>query len=332
MNKIGKFLKDNKGSFYSSLAVKQLLVKFIELMSEEAVVKAEVSDIKALSPEVLDSLEVGDVVQKITDNQKHCYIVSYKGEGSGEGICLTYCAAGYMETVSYDRSGSSWVYNSTDVVESLPENLVTFISTLYSKLRFQGLQLQFTDGSEIVLSQRVGLGDAKTLYQIELNGSGMTVYIEEPEVEPGEEPPSYYYRWKFTPTGIEGPISSGNATSGKVLTADGQGGSSWLPVYVGTHLYKHSISFDISAESQSGRIYIVNNNPNDITDTGGSMDLLWGWYEDDEGITQGAILGMAFFNTSTSTFEFLEIADQVQRAIISKQVIASNISEEVIEL
>lgn len=77
----------------------------------------EVSNINNISKDILDELKAGDVVVKITGNQKHTYVVSYKGEGAGEGICLTYVDAGRIETVSYDRSGSNWVYNSTDVVE-----------------------------------------------------------------------------------------------------------------------------------------------------------------------------------------------------------------------
>ena len=75
----------------------------------------QVTDIKAMTKAQLDSLEVGDRVIKVTGKQKHLYFVTYKGEGAGEGICLSYNAAGYGETVSYDRSGSNWVYNSTDV-------------------------------------------------------------------------------------------------------------------------------------------------------------------------------------------------------------------------
>ena len=75
----------------------------------------EVTDITAIPARLLDSLGVGDKVVKVTGKQRHLYVVTYKGDGSGEGICLTYAAAGYGETVSYDRSGDSWVYNSTDV-------------------------------------------------------------------------------------------------------------------------------------------------------------------------------------------------------------------------
>lgn len=82
-------------------------------MPDKSVITVE--DITALTKDQLDTLECGDVVIKVTGKQRHTYIVSYKGDGAGEGICLSYNAAGYGETVSYDRSGNSWVYNSTDI-------------------------------------------------------------------------------------------------------------------------------------------------------------------------------------------------------------------------
>ena len=77
-------------------------------------IPTEVTNITAIDGEVLDSLQVGDKIAKITGKQKHLYVVTYKGEGVGEGICLTYCAAGLIETVSYDYTADGWVYNSTD--------------------------------------------------------------------------------------------------------------------------------------------------------------------------------------------------------------------------
>lgn len=74
----------------------------------------ETSNILELDGSVLDALRCGDQVLKITGNQRHLYTVTYKGEGVGEGICLTYVAAGLIETVSYDRTESGWSYNSTD--------------------------------------------------------------------------------------------------------------------------------------------------------------------------------------------------------------------------
>jgi len=73
-----------------------------------------VEDIKGLTAAQLDSLDVGDMVIKVTGTDKHLYVVTYKAT-TGGGICLSYNAAGYGETVSYDRTESGWAYNSTDV-------------------------------------------------------------------------------------------------------------------------------------------------------------------------------------------------------------------------
>ena len=74
-----------------------------------------VTDITGLTDAQLDALKVGDAVAKVTGKQKHLYLVTYKGEGAGEGIVLTYNACGYGEAVAYDRTDSGWQYNSTDV-------------------------------------------------------------------------------------------------------------------------------------------------------------------------------------------------------------------------
>ena len=74
----------------------------------------EVTDITKLTNDQLDALQVGDKVVKITGTDKHLYLVTYKAT-TGGGICLSYNAAGYGETVSYDRTESGWAYNSTDI-------------------------------------------------------------------------------------------------------------------------------------------------------------------------------------------------------------------------
>lgn len=83
--------------------------------SDDELVSAKVENIENISSETLNKLKAGDIVAKKTGNQWHAYIVSYKGNGAGEGLCLTYTDASVVETVSYDRSGDGWVYNSTDV-------------------------------------------------------------------------------------------------------------------------------------------------------------------------------------------------------------------------
>lgn len=89
--------------------LKEILVQLVG-----SSVPTEVSDITAIDGEVLDGLQVGDKIVKVTGKQKHLYVVSYKGEGVGEGICLTYADAAGTETVSYDYTADGWVYNSTD--------------------------------------------------------------------------------------------------------------------------------------------------------------------------------------------------------------------------
>lgn len=75
----------------------------------------ETDDIEHLPAEVLNDLDVGDVIVKKTGNQKHLYQVTYKGEGVGEGICMSYFACGYLETISYDLTENGWAFNSKDV-------------------------------------------------------------------------------------------------------------------------------------------------------------------------------------------------------------------------
>jgi hypothetical protein len=73
----------------------------------------EVSKITEIPQDVLFSLKPGDMVIKKTGDQRHSYRVSYKDEVNG-GICLTYSDASVVETVSYDLTDGTWVYNSTD--------------------------------------------------------------------------------------------------------------------------------------------------------------------------------------------------------------------------
>lgn len=89
------------------------LDKILSAILDRAV-PVEVENITTIDGAILDSLEAGDIVVKVTGKQKHAYRVSYKGEGAGEGLCLTYADASVVETVSYDFTVSGWAYNSTD--------------------------------------------------------------------------------------------------------------------------------------------------------------------------------------------------------------------------
>jgi len=71
-----------------------------------------VENIKEMTDEQLNILNVGDNVVKITGEMGHNYIVSYKQ--NYHGICLTYCDATSQETQSYDYEDGHWTYNSED--------------------------------------------------------------------------------------------------------------------------------------------------------------------------------------------------------------------------
>lgn len=106
------------------------------------------SNMQQLSDGLLNSLKVGDVVQKKTGNQKHCYIVTYKEEK--HGICLSYIDCGYMETISYDYTNGHWVYNSKDVCE-VQQKLVsgTNIKTINSQSLLGSGNINISGGTQL---------------------------------------------------------------------------------------------------------------------------------------------------------------------------------------
>lgn len=75
------------------------------------------SNITQLTTAEVEALKPGDIVLKKTGNMYHTYFVTYKEEHVG--ICISYFAAAYSETVSYDYTGGEWVYNSTDIYDPL---------------------------------------------------------------------------------------------------------------------------------------------------------------------------------------------------------------------
>ena len=93
--------------------IKPILLGLIDAIPTKVEVKD--TEIESLSKDILDNLRVGDFVVKVTGNQKHSYIVTYKGDGAGEGLVLTYNACGYGEAIAYDRTESGWAFNSKEV-------------------------------------------------------------------------------------------------------------------------------------------------------------------------------------------------------------------------
>ena len=76
----------------------------------------EVDDVEKLSQEACEELKCGDVVVKHTvaegKDLYHTYQVSHK---QATGLCFTYSACGYLETISYDKIEGVWTFNSKDV-------------------------------------------------------------------------------------------------------------------------------------------------------------------------------------------------------------------------
>lgn len=72
-----------------------------------------VTNIQALTTAQCNALSCGDTVIKVTGNQKHRYVVSYKEDA--KGMCLTYTDCENVETVAYDCTEGTWSYTSTDV-------------------------------------------------------------------------------------------------------------------------------------------------------------------------------------------------------------------------
>ena len=104
-----------------------------------------VTDIKALTSDFINKLKSGDVVVKQTGSgqhpQYHSYRVSFMKDN--EGICLTYTDASCSETVSYDKSGNNWVYNSTDLTQF--DKIVEVIEPQGTEEQATGLKINGVD-------------------------------------------------------------------------------------------------------------------------------------------------------------------------------------------
>ena len=106
---------------WDSLILAEKLTPILNAMAASTPTKVEVTDITNIDGEILDSLSCGDSVIKVTGKQNHLYRVSYKGDGVGQGICLTYVDAATVETVAYDYTENGWEYNSTDHTTLTPD-------------------------------------------------------------------------------------------------------------------------------------------------------------------------------------------------------------------
>lgn len=72
-----------------------------------------VTNIQTLTGEQLDALRNGDMVIKVTGNQKHTYTVTYKDAVKGE-LLLSYVDWQNVEGVYYEKVEGVWTYIQTD--------------------------------------------------------------------------------------------------------------------------------------------------------------------------------------------------------------------------
>ena len=80
---------------------------------QRMVIAMEVSDITALTAAQIETLKIGYVVNKVTGNSKHSYIVKYKNDVKGE-MSLVYCDHENIEEVYYEKRNGDWTYVQTD--------------------------------------------------------------------------------------------------------------------------------------------------------------------------------------------------------------------------
>ena len=73
-------------------------------------------DIQHLSAEACEKLQCGDKVVKLTvEGDKelyHTYFVTHK---QATGMCITYFACGYLETISFDKVDGEWQAGEKEV-------------------------------------------------------------------------------------------------------------------------------------------------------------------------------------------------------------------------
>lgn len=88
--------------------------KLVQILKQFPVI-VKVTDIAALTADMLDALRPGDIVVKQTGTQEHSYRVAYKDATVGE-FALVYSDYHTVEEVYYDKTGGDWAYITTEIV------------------------------------------------------------------------------------------------------------------------------------------------------------------------------------------------------------------------
>lgn len=210
-NELNELVRKEKKKNAEQGAKIEILENDVEYLEQSKVDVWTVDDIQNIDPDILNALHCGDVVRKATDNQRHSYVVSYKEDGVG--ICLTYADASIVETVSYDKSGDTWVYNSKDL---------THLPTDYD-------QQQWSEKSNVEGNPTLA-GTETRLDGIEIDG----VKYSNPEPTPYSLPTA-------SADNLGGvKVGNGLAINDGVLSATGT-----------NHLYCHAIFLSLTLENNN---------------------------------------------------------------------------------
>ena len=194
-----------------------------------------VEDVEALTSEMCESLQCGDIVVK-SGNSKHAYIVSYK---KATEMSLTYCDHENVEEVYYEKTDNTWAKVSKDItpISEMKGDVDTLKTTVAGIKGFDGdIVLTSSSGRPAIpANANLKFGTYRLVDNTTADFKGILIY-------------NYYYQY---------PSATYGATiiyEGKVIKASGFNPSNVYVISYGTEystksgstIYKHHITGTVS--------------------------------------------------------------------------------------
>lgn len=224
------------------------------------------TDVKKIGNLICDELNCGDVVIKVENDKKQStYQVIYKTDTN---LSFCYCDNEKAIIVKYEKVGGVWAWKSsteTSVGNPFTPSEVVDIKELINGKIKEGTYIYdnekgyvFIDSEvpEDYTGQVIRWADDGLYFQYYRNGVQKSEgYVSNAGISCiGADSSSSY----MDASGVD-KVQSGEATAGQVLTADGNGGSSWeTPAGGGTQWYKHTLRIKYNGTSL-GQLYAYSN-------------------------------------------------------------------------
>lgn len=185
------------------------------------------SDIKKIGNLICDELNCGDVVIKVSKTcEQETYQVIQK---SSDKLAFCYVDDEKAIIVKYEKTEGVWAWKSSHETsisnEFTPEEQAN-LKKISEHLEYDDDGLFKTRDDGFIFHDIWGSG-----IDVEINDIGISIHDDE----------------ETTNMGVNGvdKVASGEANAGDVLTADGEGGTSFQPpAGGGTNLYQHYIELD----------------------------------------------------------------------------------------